>query len=372
MVDYHSLDPDDPASIDRHPYRERYQREWDLTADYGLEPTIYLLEALEYHKRAEILQRRNLGDLPIETRSGCPLQDSVAIYDTVDRWFAGFSNVSQELMLGPDNPKHDWNVKHGLDFWRHANAAKLDTTEQAYLLLVHRLCGSGASFAKLGDKKLPPHGWYNTPIPQACQDAAFGLPLSVYFRSRTEPMFSSIGNQVPPFNKPTMGYATGGRQFIVESADILAADTLRHLRARGEVSSIQDTVHWCLDWLTKRGFKRYKFVITAWVMDLAEYFPEYVDENSDCFHGSNAIESTKLVFRKKDKLPGQMFFDRSTRFYADVFGKRPMDIEDSVGCDIIRWVENFIIKRGYDDLDRDKVWNISYIRHPKGRQPWLA
>ena len=71
--------------IDRHPYRDALNKEWDLCSDYNLEPSIYFLEAVAYHHRAKLLQDRNVGLLPESTKSGCPLQDNIHIYDTVSR-----------------------------------------------------------------------------------------------------------------------------------------------------------------------------------------------------------------------------------------------------------------------------------------------
>lgn len=371
----HSILPSGKNSFDKHPYREKYYEQWSRAAQtYDLQPTVYLLEALEYHVRATKQQEANIqawkeGLIGSDEKCGCDLQDNIRIYDTVYRWSAGFSNVSQELMLGSKNPKRVFNETHGLSFWD----GDLADREQMYLLLIHRLCGSGASFASVGDSRLPPHGWYNTPVPMLYKEAGSVKDFVKILRKYDKPMFSSIGNQIPPFNKPTGTYTTGGRQYLCETAPKLV-DYVCRLAAQGNLYTIQRMVDKVLQWQTDQGHRRFKFVLTAWVMDLAEYWPNFVDPNSDCYHGKNAIEAIDLCFDFKNSRPGfgkQSFYDRATRFMADEGKTRPMDVEDAApGCDFVRWVENYIHPRGYDHVDRSNVFNCSFIRHEAGRQPW--
>ncbi|CAB4143202.1 hypothetical protein UFOVP435_77 [uncultured Caudovirales phage] len=369
----HSLPHDDPKSVKKHPYREKFYDAWRFAEGMGLNPTIYFLEALEYHTRAEKQQLANVkawkrGKIGASLEAGCPLQDNVRIYDTVYRWSAGFSNVSQELMLGVHNPKHAFNVEHDLAF----QSGGMPEEERAFLLLVHRICGSGASFATVGDPKLPIHGWYNTPVPWLADQHRSMTEMVGRLKTYSGPMFSSIGNQIPPFNKPTDGYTTGGRQYLCEIAPQLANHTMRYLQDRRSRIGLQDLVVHLLDWHTDMGWRRFKFVMTAWAMDLAEYWPNLVDDQSDCFHGKNAMEAVNLCFdRAKSKPRGQSFYDVSTRFMADWCKTRPMDVEDAApGCDLVRWLENYIQPKGYANVDRTKVFNHCYIKHPHGRQPW--
>lgn len=354
--------------IDRHPYRDALNKEWDLCANYNLEPSIYFLEAVAYHHRAKLLQDRNIGLLPESTKSGCPLQDNIHIYDTVSRWAAGFSNVPQEMFLGKNNPKHKWNIKHGYACEGYAD--KFKDAEWFYIFLVHRICGSGASFAMIGDAKLPPHGWYNSPVPYLCKNADGEDSIRRLIKDFEGPMFSSMGNQIPSFNKPAVGYSQGGREYLVDIAPKLAQDFFNWLIDQSEPIKIQSAVDWCLDWQTLHGWRRFKFVLTAWVMDIAEYFPELVDENSNCYHGANATAALELVFKPIGKMGKQSFYDTGTRMFCDLFNSRPMDVEDAApGCDLIRYCEQYIQPRGYDSVDRSKIFNINHIKHRGGRQP---
>ena len=371
----HSIRPDDKRAAHKHPYRDRYNDNWlGAYNDYRLQPTVYFLEALAYHERTASLQDANIeawkSGLPgANAKCRCDLQDAIRIYDTIYRWSAGFSNVPQELMLGNKNPKKHFNKQHGLSF----NHNNLDSWTRVYLLLVHRLCGSGASFATIGDSKLPQHGWYNTPVPYLATKATSLKEAVDLIRTYDRPMFSSIGNQIPPFNKPTGEFTSGGREYLCVWAPKLAVDTFEYLH-KGPKKRLQPLVDWILDWQTEHGHRRFKFVLTAWAMDLAEYWPDVVDDDSDCYHGKNAIEAIHLCFdqrRSRPELGKQSFYDRATRLMAD-FGKtRPMDVEDAApGCDFVRWIENYIQPRGYDNVDRKRVFNCSFIKHPAGRQPW--
>jgi hypothetical protein len=354
--------------IDSHPYRQALNKEWEKCGDYNLEPSIYFLEAIAYHQRAKRLQDRNMGLLPVEIVSGCPLQDQVHIYDTVNRWAAGFSNVPQEMFLGSENPKHNWNIKHG--YATSGYRDKFKNSDWFYIFLIHRICGSGASFAMIGDCKLPPHGWYNTPVPYLCENADSAQSIGRLIKDFNGPMFSSIGNQIPSFNKPTAPYTQGGREYLVEVAPKLSIDFFNWLVDQPNPVGIQKAVDWCLDWQTQHGWRRFKFVLTAWVMDIAEYYPGLVDENSDCYHGINAIAALELVFKPTVRMNKQTFYDVGTRMFCDLFATRPMDVEDAApGCDLIRYCEQYIQPKGYDKLDRSIIFNISHVKHATGRQP---
>lgn len=360
-VKLNRLDPGLP--VFDHPYypfmEDRIQRVQD---EFQLVPTIYFPEAVRYHDRAMILQQRNIGwkFMPpaqeIFSVTDDDLQDNVHIYDTIFRWSAGFSNVPQELMLQEKNPKHKLNKKNGRLF-----SGPLTSKLQMYLLLVHRVTGSGASFAD-------DHGWRNTIIPYLVSFDNL-LTMLKMIRRHDVPMFTSIGNQIPSFNKPTPPYLTGGKEYLCEIAPQLVEHMYIWLTRADLRPSIQKVVNEALRWQSSIGWRKFHFVLTAWAMDLAEYFPNLVDENSDCYHGKNAQEAIKLIFKPMARMKSQDFFDRATRAMCNTCGTRPMDMED-VFCDYVRWLENYIQKRGYEHVDRTKVFHHCYIKHPAGRQRW--
>lgn len=364
-----SLDPKLP--VWKHPYYPELENAIkEIQREFLIYPTLYFPEAIKYHHRAAHLQHRNLGwyraVITPDSKCGDDLQDTIHIYDTIYRWSAGFSNVPQELMHQGKNPKHDWNKRHGLAF----KASGFKDTTLMYLLLVHRVTGSGASFAKPGGK-MAPHGWYNVIVPQlATQCDAIG-EMRTYIRNYTKPMFSSIGNQVPSFNKPSFLYDMGGREYLCEIAHKLAIHIHTWLLEAMKPPSIQETVDEALRWQSSQGWRKFHFVLTAWAMDLAEYFPKLVNQHSDCYHGKNAQEALNLVFKPVVRMKRQDFFDRGTRAFANMFKTRPMDVEDAApGCDLIRWLENYIRPGSYLDVNREKIFHKCYIKHPEGRQRW--
>lgn len=357
---------------------ERYEKHKDTLAlartDYGLTPTAYLVEALEYHHRAQILQDRNLGLLAADTVCGDLLQDNVTIYDTVNRRYAGFSNVLEQLWYGEWAPKYfkTQRLLAERGFTTKAVGKDMSLKEWYYICLVHRVTGSGASF-------MADHGWRNTIVPYMAQSMhECGLKQALKTLRdwyAVGPIFTSLGNQIPSFNKPSSDkWRTGGIEYLHDLAPRLVSHMVDWLEARlrrtGVACPIQEAVEETLNWQVSQGWRRFKFVLTAWIMDIAEYSPHLVDPNSDCFHGKNAIETMSLIFdRSQSKPKGQAFFDKATRFVADWSNTKPMDVEDAAaGCDAVRYFENFIPKKNYEHLDLDVIYNSSSIKHPYGRQ----
>ncbi len=131
---------------------------------------------------------------------------------------------------------------------------------------------------------------------------------------------------------------------------------------------IQEAVDMVLRFHTVLGCKRFKFVLTAWVMDIAQYFPELVDPSSDCYHGKNAEETMKICFEKPRGMKLQDFYDLGTRIIAECTGTWPMDVED-VFCDFVRWIENYVPKKGFNHVIENHIYNSSSLHWPNGRQP---
>ena len=293
--------------------------------------------------------------------------DNVFIYDTYRRSAAGFSNCPESLWYGPDAPKVRCNIIAGRNTVSYRQAFLDDTW--FYLLLIHRITGSGASFEN-------DHGWRNTILPHLCEKAAgsggkANLYISELIREYDRPMFTSIGNQIPPFNKPADPlYATGGREYLCELAPQVAVDTCQFLKyGDGSPVGITTVVDRVLKWHRDHGLKQYKFVLTAWVNDLAEYFGYLVEKNSNVYHGKNAIKSIELIFQRSHSTR-QEWYDAATRFFADKTVTCPMDVEDSF-CDAERHRLQYIAKKNYDHLCRHEIWNSSSLKWDEGRQPHI-
>ena len=189
------------------------------------------------------------------------------------------------------------------------------------------------------------------------------------------PIFTSIGNQIPPFPKPEGPYERGSELYIAEYMMNLVHDMQWYLRESGGGLVIKDTVDWANAWHKKHGLKQFHFVLTAWVMDIAEYFPQYVDPYSRVHYGKNAIEALELLF-KNDGYKKKDFYDAAMDYivahlkspYAADDQERGMgkaySLED-VACDYVRYVGCYVPK-GYGHLEPWKVTHNSIVKdYPK-------
>lgn len=322
-----------------------------------MQTTAYYDDFLLYYKKAEILQKKNLGLVLSSVIANDPLMDHITIYDTISRKFAGFSNALQQLWCGSENPKQHQANPH-FDGLRE----KWSTETWLFVFIVHRMTGSGASFQY-------DHGFRNSIL------ATFGTRclnidemIEIIFTWQG-PMFTSIGNQPPSIKKPNNStYATGGAYFFCEYGKQLAYDLAQWLRSGG-IKTIRETVEFCLDWVSENGFKRFKFVLTAVAMDIAEYMSDLVDPRSHANYGKNALESLDLMFTPDEgKHRNDAFYDEVMDFLCDTVVGMPYDVED-VLCDFVRAQENYIPK-GYSHLSIDQIKYNSFDLHPVKHQSY--
>ena len=334
-----------------------------------LETTGYYDDFLSYYSRAKTLNLKNIGKLSENVTVDDELQQNVTIYDTVWRRYAGFSKVLEQLYYGPESltqRKSDIAYKD-----------MMNTHEWLYICLVHRLTGSGASFEK-------DHGYRNTLLIDMVENGPVDIDYwTNYIKEYDKPFFTSKGNQIPPFNKPTEGWDKGGRQFICEIAPSFSyfmAKVLNetYLDKSREVTydfddknlsykatvpvkikkDIQPLVDIALSWLKTNGFKQYKFVVTAWVMDMAEYYPELVDQDSHCYMGKNAMRSLDLMYNSAD-FKKKEFYDVALDHLCAVLQNKPYNMED-VLCDSVRYWANYIPK-SYENKDYQSSSNVERI-----------
>lgn len=317
--------------------------------------TDYFHDFVEYYRKAAHLQDRQFDpELP---PTGDPLMDNVPIYDCVERRFAGFCNALQQAWYGSNNPKH-WQAAPRFD------GLDLQTVEWLWVFLVHRVTGSGASFED-------DHGFRNSVVPEMVwQGTMFEQRDWLLNEMRGgRAVFTSIGNQIPPFPKPRDGYARGGELYLAEYAPQLVLDTYEWLREQDDRPvPITEVVDYVLAWHVEHGLKRFKFVLTAWAMDIAEYYPHVVDAESHVYYGANCEEAFDLMFeggprnkRERDVLRMDMIRDA---VYDGRHPAHPFSLED-VCCDYVRYIECYVPKGTAPDLD---VTNRSRMaQHPKHR-----
>jgi len=178
--------------------------------------------------------------------------------------------------------------------------------------------------------------------------------------------YTSIGYQFPKFPKPPEGYKRGGDYYLAEYAPRLVNEMASWLEAGGK-RDFREMGDWMFEWNEANGLCRYKFQYAAFLADIADWFPQFVNQESYFYYGTNAIECISYLIEGKKKDIATL--DKVMDMIYEDLGSVPYNAED-VCCDFIRWVENYI-RPGthYDHIDRDTVWSSCNIKdHPRGRQ----
>ena len=333
---------------------------------------LYFEDFLRYYELAKKVQNEcNLGGKPYVGSCGDDLIENVTIYDTVERRHAGFQNMLQDIWLGSKAPKfYKWDEEHKKRNKSYDNLhERFSKHEWLFLFVLHRITGSGASFES-------DHGYRNTAIPDLVGQKSYYMMMNTV-RYYPKPMYTSIGNQIPAFPKPSMGYQTGGKFWWGQHSINLVDDVWKFIdgiNSSGKKANIREIVDFMCEWNKERGMKRFHFQYTAIAADLADYYPDIVDETSHMYYGKNAKEAMDLFADKPKGVNKNDFYDLVMEESKKKTGGLPKDLED-VMCDYIRYVENYIPdnkQKTYSHLDRTKIWNTSLIKnHPKGRQKWM-
>jgi hypothetical protein len=138
--------------------------------------------------------------------------------------------------------------------------------------------------------------------------------------------------------------------FIQNESKELMINLINYIKKPG-IKGIKDVVDYGNNWLINKGYKRQNFVLTAFSMDMAEYYPSLVDRDSDVYVGSNARKCLKMI------LPNKKTND-ALRYLCDITGghSKPYDMED-VACDFIRYIENFQSKHHIEKNNGIKYYN---------------
>ena len=276
----------------------------------------------EYYRKAKMNQERLYqGANWTKEDISDDLIWNVPIYDVVNRKYAAFSSFLEAIRFRSDDPKGN-----GKYFPREVSDQ--DFIDMCYLF---RLCGSGINYkpkAK-GQEPFGTHGFGNFWIVDE---------LKKGFTWRTdwidcipEKGFCDVKGYLLPMIKG------GLRGFIIKDS----VELINHMKIfiyksrKDDKVGIKEVVDYGNDWLLERGYKRQNFVLTAFAMDIAEYFPHLVDRDSDVYVGTNAKKCLKMI------LPN-MKHDDALRHLCIITGghSKPYDMED-VACDFIRYIENF-------------------------------
>jgi hypothetical protein len=343
------------------------------TTQYYDEYIRYFYLALDQQKKCNVSTEPPYGMMKhIESDVGDDLMHHVELYDVVERKYAGFSQIVNDVFYGwtgqhpywrkmqADNITHqrktvanDWTGKHS-DF-------KLP--EWLYIFILHRVCGSAINYAT------KPSGYHNTLL--------FSLHNCKTIEDMVEMVntypysfYTSVGYQFPAFPKPPAEskYKRGGDYYLSEFAPRLARDLAEFLEKGGK-RDLREIGTFMLDWNVKNGLRQYHFQYAAVVADVADWYPQYTNKESPFYYGSNAVECISYLAKPTSKMKQEQFLDQvMEKIYEDT-GAYPYNAED-VCCDFIRWVENYVRPGSdYDHLDFDDVWSSCRIKdHPYGRQ----
>jgi hypothetical protein len=337
-----------------------------------IQPTRYYEEFIYYYTLAK--KQQELCNLGIEKHATCGIEDDlmlhVELYDVVERKYAGFSQIVNDVFYGWTEDHPYWKkMEQGLCFKQRETVAKnwtgkqqvFDLKEWIYLLLFHRLTGSGINYAK------KPSGYHNTLLFEMHQ--ADNIPQMVdIIKGAWRPFYTSVGYQFPSFPKPQGKYKRGGDYFMCEFLPQLSEAVATFLE-NGPKKDLRQIGDFMFAWNKDHGLRAYKFQYAAFIADIADWFPDFVNRESVFYYGTNAKECISYLAKKSIKMDEISFLDSVMQKVYEDTGGLPYNMED-VACDFIRWIENYV-KPGsdYDHLDFDHVWNSSTIKdHPYGRQ----
>jgi len=340
-----------------------------------MEQTKYYDEYIRYFHLAKDQQAKcNLGTVPyLESNMNDDLMENVELYDVVERKFAGFSQIVNDVFYGwtPEHPYFhkmeqgihtrqrkqiatDWTGKH----------ADFKLPEWLYVFLLHRVTGSGINYSQ------KPSGYHNTVLPHLYNFRTIEEMVR-FINHYPHPFYTSVGYQFPSFPKIPAGtnYKRGGDYYLSEFAPKLCRELAEWLEQSNAKKDLREIGEWLFDWNTRHGLRVYRFQYAAFVADIADWYPQYVNLESPFYYGTNAVECISYLGINTKKLQKEKFLDTvMEQIYADT-GAFPYNAED-VCCDFIRWVENYV-KPGsdYDHLCFDSVWSSCRIKdHPFGRQ----
>lgn len=339
--------------------------------------TRYWEDFKDYYAKCVVLQDINVNsekgrDVLEDLHVDDPLMHHITIYDVVERKYAGFSNAIQQIWCGSDNPKK-WQRVNAFDILR------INFTEKdwLWLFLLHRVTGSGASFSS-------DHGFRNSILADTASvcNSYKEMPRFVLDQMQGgRAIFTSIGNQIPPFPKPEGPYNRGSEVYIGEHMTLLIEDLYEQIQTWNKSKSISEVVDWLNGWHKNNGLKQFHFVMTAFAMDIAEYMPHYIDQYSRVNYGSNAVKALELLFDGQGFKNKREFLDAAMDYVVDNLHS-PFDAEDvqkqkgkaysleDVCCDYVRYVSCYVPK-GYEHLKNWQVDNKSSIKDYPRHWTWV-
>ena len=340
----------------------------------NIESTEYYDEYIRYFNMALDQQvKSNLGSVPHqESNMNDDLMEQIELYDVIERKYAGFSQIVNDVFYGWTDQHPYWEKMQQGNITKQRRKVAADWSgkhsdfnlpEWLYVFLLHRVTGSAINY---GTK---PSGYHNTLLFYLHEAKTIEDMVGMVNR-HPNPFYTSIGYQFPSFPKviPGKQYKRGGDYYLSEFAPRLVRDMSEWLES-GSKRDLREMGEWMFDWNARNGLRAYRFQYAAFVADIADWYPQYVNRDSMFYYGTNAVECISYLAKPTKKMKNEQFLDEvMMKIYEDT-GAYPYNAED-VACDFIRWVENYIRPGAdYNHIDLDAVWSSCRIKHhPFGRQ----
>lgn len=278
-----------------------------------------LEEFISYYGKAKKMQELKFeGKTWNESDVNDDLVWNIPIYDVVNRKYAAFSSLLEAVKKQENDPKNN-----GIYFEKSKLIFDSDFVMLCYLF---RLCGSGINYKPKQDLPFGSHGFGNFWIVDLLTKGI--ITQEEWIDNIPDKGFCDVKGYLLPMIK-------GGLNNFIKKESIDFVNFLFTFVIKGDQVGIKTIVDAGNKYLMDRGYKRQNFVLTAFAMDMAEYYPRLVDSNSDVYVGSNAKKCLDKILPKMNK-------DKALRYLCDLTGNvsKPYDMED-VACDFIRYIDNF-------------------------------
>ena len=171
-----------------------------------IKTTKYYDEFIRYYELALDQQKKsNLGHIPhAESKMDDPLMEQIELYDVVERKYAGFSQIVNDVFYGWTEAHPYWSrMQAGLYTEQRKDVATNWTGKQEvfglpewlYIFILHRVCGSAINYAT------KPSGYHNTLLFDLWQSDSIEQ-MCEQVKAATKSFYTSVGYQVPAFPKP--------------------------------------------------------------------------------------------------------------------------------------------------------------------------
>jgi len=262
----------------------------------------------------------------------------VPIYDVVNRRYAAFSSLLEAIRLKEADPKGNG------EYFKYADVNDFNFILLCYLF---RLCGSGINYFPKTNHPYGTHGFGNFWVVDSLLNER--LNFNEWMDDLPEKKFSdNKGYLLPMISK-------GLRNFILEDSFKLVNYIVDNMWGL-EIYEVVDLGN---EWLLRRGYKRQNFVLCAFAMDLAEYFPKIISRHSNVYVGSNAKKCLKEIFPNEKGIGSNLkVTNECLERLCALTGNHSFkyDMED-VACDFIRYKNNFQSKHHIEYNNGIKYYN---------------